>query len=162
MQLSGGEQGCPENNIFVCMRYAAFMYFFLLLFCCGRTVSANTAAMCRQNMEEQVHTTPDVHFPVHLASQVKESAGQLLQVQSRVPQLWDHWHNCPQDEMVSGMAGNRVIILLNTGSRDGADTYRAHFLSGIDTTGTTKMAARLLQDLHAIVRSLIFPQHYFW
>lgn len=55
-----------------------------------------------------------------------------------------------------------VIASVKTDDRDRGDTDREQFLAGINLFSCKVQATRLLPDLQAIIRSLIFPQHIFW
>jgi hypothetical protein len=55
-----------------------------------------------------------------------------------------------------------VTTPYKTDNRDGAGTFREHFPIHIATAFCKIYASRLLPDVHAIIRSLIFPQHIFW
>ncbi|SFO71827.1 hypothetical protein SAMN05428949_6320 [Chitinophaga sp. YR627] len=54
------------------------------------------------------------------------------------------------------------IVSLKTDTREGTGSGRTLFLTRITLFTCKVQAARLLPDLHTIIRSLIFPQHIFW
>jgi hypothetical protein len=68
----------------------------------------------------------------------------------------------PSPETIISTPQRSIIASVKTDTRDGADAARAHFLAGINLFSCKVQAARLLPDLQAIIRQLIFPQHIFW
>lgn len=57
---------------------------------------------------------------------------------------------------------NIVYTPLKCHSRPGTGHFSAHFLPRQPFLGAQLSTGRLLEDLHAIVRTLIFPKHIFW
>jgi hypothetical protein len=44
----------------------------------------------------------------------------------------------------------------------GTAHFKDHFLTPVIVSGSGVFVRRLLPDLHAIVKCIIFPQHFFW
>ncbi|WP_089835678.1 hypothetical protein [Chitinophaga filiformis] len=114
----------------------------IMLFCCGRNVNAAVTG-CNK------------------ASTASSANRPFLQLLSCDRELRRHgWP--PSPETIISTPQRLTIASVKTDSRDGADAARAHFLAGINLFSCKVQAVRLLPDLQAIIRSLIFPQHIFW
>lgn len=57
---------------------------------------------------------------------------------------------------------NAVYTPLKCESRPGTGHFSAYFLPRLPLVVALLSTGRLLEDLHAIVRTLIFPKHIFW
>jgi hypothetical protein len=57
---------------------------------------------------------------------------------------------------------NAVFTPFKCESRPGTGHFSAYFLPRIPLQVAQPSTGRLLQDLHAIVKTLIFPKHIFW
>ncbi|MVT12197.1 hypothetical protein [Chitinophaga tropicalis] len=77
---------------------------------------------------------------------------------------WQKWQERKQDlpERTIETPHNQVVTPIKSESRDGAGTFREYFLPRIPFFLCKVQASRLLPDVHAIIRSLLFPQHIFW
>lgn len=77
------------------------------------------------------------------------------------PGLWQNRKPEAPEKLII-IPGNHVISPLKTDDYDGTGAFREYFPDSITSFTCKVQAARLLPDLHAIIRSLIFPQHIFW
>lgn len=86
----------------------------------------------------------------------------MLQLQNKQQQVWYHlFHQLP-DALVTGHWSNQPAGIAKAGNRDGAGILREQLLYNISFPGSKIATARLLPDIHAFVKLLIFPQHLFW
>ncbi|SHN22961.1 hypothetical protein [Chitinophaga sp. CF418] len=124
------------------MRSLSYLCLLIMLFCCGLTVNAAITGC-------------------HKASAVSPSTRPFLKILSCDREL--RRHGMPSSpETIITTPQRSVIGSVKSDTRDGADTVSAHFLAGTSLFSCKVQAVRLLSDLHAIIRSLIYPQHIFW
>lgn len=124
------------------MRSLSHLCLLIILFCCGLNVNAAIAGR-------------------HEARAASSSTRAFLKILSCDGQL-KHNGRPPSRETIITTSQQSIIVSGRTDTRDGADTAREHFLAGINIFSCKVQAVRLLPYLHAIIRSLIFPQHIFW
>jgi len=124
------------------MRSLSNLCLFIILFFGGLSVNA-AIAECHKA------TTSDTATP------------RTLKILSFDHQL-KHNGSTPIPEIVITASHQSFITAAKTDTRDGAGTAREHFLARITTLTCKVQSVRLLSDLQAIVRLLIFPKHFFW
>ncbi|PWV46965.1 hypothetical protein [Chitinophaga sp. S165] len=124
------------------MRSLSHLCFLIFLFCCGLSVNAAITGCHR------ARTAPFVTRP-------------FLKILSCDGQVRHHGRPSPVETIITTYQQPGVSSF-KTDLPDGADTGREHFLAGINTFSSKVQATRLLPYLHAIIRSLIYPQHIFW
>jgi hypothetical protein len=124
------------------MRSLSYLCLLIMLFCCGLNVNAAITGR-------------------HEARTASSPSRSFLRILSGDRQL-KHNGRLPSRETIITTSQQSIIASGRTDTREGADTAREHFLAGINAFSCKVQAARLLPYLHAIIRSLIFPQHIFW
>jgi len=124
------------------MRSLSYLCLLIMLFCCGRSVNAAKTG-CNK------------------ASTASSATRPFLQLLSCDREL-RRYGMPPSPETIISTPQRSIVASVKTDSRDGAAAARAHFLAGINLFSCKVQAVRLLPDLQAIIRSLIFPQHIFW
>lgn len=124
------------------MRNLSYLCLFIILFCGGLTVNA-AIAECNKA------TTSETAIPQQLKS---------LSFDHQLK----HNGNTPIPDTIITASHQSVVASVKTDTRDGAGTARGQFLARITTFTCKVQTARLLSDLQAIIRLLIFPKHFFW
>lgn len=124
------------------MRSLSYLCLLIMLFCCGLSVDAAITGC-------------------HKARAVAPANRPFLKILSCDRELRRHGMP-PSPETIITTPQRSVIASVKTDTRDGADTARTNFLAGNNLLSCKVQAVRLLSDLHAIIRSLIYPQHIFW
>jgi hypothetical protein len=124
------------------MRSLSYLCLLIFLFCCGLSVNAAITG------RHKARTAPLVARP-------------LLKILSCDGQV-RHIGRPSAPETIITTTQQPGIASFKTDLPDGADTAREHYLAGINMFSSKVQATRLLPYLHAIIRSLIFPQHFFW
>jgi hypothetical protein len=61
-----------------------------------------------------------------------------------------------------GMIYNHVVSPIRTDAPEAVVHFKAHFSPTVITGSCTTLVRRLLPDVHAIVKLIIFPKHIFW
>ena len=110
------------------MRCVSFVYFLLLIFCCG--LKANAEKTGRTQQFSTFSTTSHGH------------------------------HAAP--EMIIEIIHNQAVSPLRTDAPEGDVHFKVHFLPPLTAVSSKILVRRLLPDVHAIVRLIIFPKHIFW
>jgi len=57
---------------------------------------------------------------------------------------------------------NQAASPLRTDAPEGAAHFKDHFLPPVVAVSSQTLVRRLLPDVHAIVKLIIFPKHIFW
>lgn len=110
------------------MRYIAFVYFLLLIFCCAPTANA----------------------------------GQISSTQSvREYSITSHGHHAAPETTIE-IINNQVISPFRMDTPEGAAHFKTHFFPPVVAVSCNTLIRRLLPDVHAIVKLIIFPKHIFW
>jgi hypothetical protein len=89
------------------------------------------------------------------ANAEKISSTQTFSTSSQV--RWHGYHAAT--EMTIEVISNQAVTSLTPA---GNVHFKDHFLPPVIVAGSKILVRRLMPDLHAIVKSIIFPQHFFW
>lgn len=124
------------------MRNLFYLCLSIILFCCGLSVNA-AMTECRKDG-------------------IREAAAQpYLKVLSCDHHL-QHNRDAQLPDAVCTATQHSFIVSVKTDTREGTGSGKELFLSRMMIFTCKVQAARLLPDVHAIIRSLIFPKHIFW
>jgi hypothetical protein len=124
------------------MRNLFYLCLSTILFCCGLSVNAAMTACRKDGLAE---TSAQPYLKVL-------SCGQQLQ----------HNGDSQLPDKVCTASHHSFIASAKSDTREGTGSGRGLLLSRITIFICKVQASRLLPDVHAIIRSLIFPKHIFW
>lgn len=128
------------------MRNLFYLCLSIILFCCGLSVNAAMTECCKDGIEEaSAHPYLKPYLKVL-------SCDHHLQ----------HNRNSQLPDVVCTATRHSFIVSVKTDTREGTGTGKELFLSRLMIFTCKVQAARLLPDVHAIIRSLIYPKHIFW
>ncbi|MBW8687817.1 hypothetical protein [Chitinophaga rhizophila] len=124
------------------MRTLIYLSLSTILFCCGLSVNAAMTGCPKDGI-------------------IEAAVQPYLKVLSCDQQL-KHNRNFPFPDAVCTASHQSFIVSVKTETREGTGSDREQFLSRTTVFTCKVQASRLLPDLHAIIRSLIYPKHIFW